>query len=331
MSLLHHGGRLRQAAIEHRIPLSDWLDLSTGVAPWTYPIPAIELSHWNRLPETDDGLELAAAKYYGSEMLPLAVAGSQAAIQQLPKHLDGKRVALPRVGYKEHQKAWQQANWEIELYDLEPSQTLLDSVDALVVINPNNPTAHRISPSHLIQWHQQLNAKGGTLVVDEAFMDLWPSDSVIHQTGTSGLVVLRSIGKFFGLAGARVGFVFGWPKLLEQLSATLGPWCVTGPARQVAKTALLDDHWQQQQHQRIDAMANQLTAVLCSLPGTHHQCGLFITVIHPDAPHWHHQCARQGVYLRLTDEHHGLRFGLPKDTQQLQRLTKVLQGLVPSC
>ncbi|WP_035386884.1 threonine-phosphate decarboxylase CobD [Ferrimonas senticii] len=327
MTQLHHGGRLRQAAAQHHIPLGQWLDLSTGVAPWHYPAPAIKPQYWNRLPEQHDGLEQAAKEYYGGAFEPLVVAGSQAAIQMLPQLLDGKVVALPLVGYKEHQKAWQQAGWQLRFYQGSPSDELLAEVDVLVLINPNNPNGHLHPRQRVQQWHQQLAQRGATLVVDEAFMDLWPQQSITNFSGQAGLVVLRSLGKFFGLAGARVGFVFAWPQLLAALNNQLGPWCVAGPSRIVAKAALQDEPWQQQQAERIEAMALAVMNVLKPLAGEQVARGLFITVKHPNAQQWHHALATQGVLVRLTDEQDGLRFGLPADEAQLLRLQQALTTL----
>ena len=92
--MLEHGGRLRRAAQRYGIPLDDWLDLSTGINPHAYPVPAVPASAWHRLPEDDDGLETAAAAYYGSAAL-LPVAGSQPAIQSLPSEGGSPNVPLP--------------------------------------------------------------------------------------------------------------------------------------------------------------------------------------------------------------------------------------------
>ena len=67
--MLEHGGRLRVAARRFGIPLSDWVDLSTGINPQPYPVPPLAPEVWLRLPETDDGLEAAAARYYGNPLL----------------------------------------------------------------------------------------------------------------------------------------------------------------------------------------------------------------------------------------------------------------------
>jgi hypothetical protein len=103
--MLEHGGRLRQAAQRYGIPLADWVDLSTGINPQAYPVPPLAPEVWQRLPETDDGLEAAAAAYYGSTHL-LPVAGSQAAIQALPACFASGRVITLAPTYAEHPHAW---------------------------------------------------------------------------------------------------------------------------------------------------------------------------------------------------------------------------------
>src|SRR5690606_22076033 len=97
-SMLEHGGRLRAAARRYGIPLSDWLDLSTGVNPEGWPVPAVPPEVWVRLPEEDDGLERAASAYYGCDSI-FPVAGSQAAIQALPALLHAQRVGVIHPGY----------------------------------------------------------------------------------------------------------------------------------------------------------------------------------------------------------------------------------------
>ena len=168
--MLEHGGRLREAARRYDIPLADWLDLSTGIAPWPFPLPAIPEQAWTRLPESDDGLEAAACLYYGAErVLPLA--GSQAAIQALPRLRRGGRVGVLSPCYAEHAHAWRQAGHlvrEIGEAEVEP---YLDSLDVLLVVNPNNPTGRVFEPAELLAWHARLQRRGGWLLVDEAFMD----------------------------------------------------------------------------------------------------------------------------------------------------------------
>ena len=204
--MLEHGGRLRKAAIEYGIAEADWLDLSSGLAPWPWPIPEIPLRAWARLPETDDGLEKAASEYYGAGPL-LPVPGSQAAIQLLPRLRRSGKVGVLSPCYAEHAEAWRRAGYVVREVQEQEVDFFLDSLDVLVVVNPNNPTGLSLSPQRLLDWHARLAQRGGWLVVDEAFIDVTPDLSLASHADQVGLIVLRSFGKFFGLAGVRLGFV----------------------------------------------------------------------------------------------------------------------------
>ncbi|MBR9727955.1 threonine-phosphate decarboxylase CobD [Shewanella intestini] len=343
MSLLHHGGNLDSFALKYHIERSQWLDLSTGVSPWSYPIPDIPTHAWNRLPEQDDGLIAAAADYYDGQA-PLAISGSQAAIQTLPWALTALRgssgtVLLPNVGYKEHEKAWRESDWHIEFYDsqiittgqnhdmekaLSPSLAQLARCDALVVINPNNPSGYHV-PAHVLkQWYQLLAAKQGYLIVDEAFMDVTPQHAIDKGLGDQ-LVVLKSVGKFFGLAGIRAGFVFASMPIKNHLEAKLGPWTVNGPARYVCKCAFADTQWQQLQRQRLVAASDRLIQLLSSFKVKLVGTGLFQCAFFDDAPRWFDLLCQQGVLTRLTDERNAIRFGLPMNEAQWAQLTNALK------
>ncbi|MDP9030797.1 MAG: aminotransferase class I/II-fold pyridoxal phosphate-dependent enzyme, partial [Pseudomonadota bacterium] len=226
--MLEHGGRLRKAAMQYGIPEADWLDLSSGLAPWPFPIPEIPLRAWARLPENDDGLEQAACEYYGTPHV-LPVAGSQAAIQLLPRLRRAGKVGVLSPCYAEHAEAWRRAGYIVREVLEQEVDFFLDSLDVLVVVNPNNPTGLSLTPQRLLDWHARLAQRGGWLVVDEAFMDITPQLSLAGQAHQVGLIVLRSFGKFFGLAGVRLGFVLAERKLLKLLAEQVGPWAVSGP------------------------------------------------------------------------------------------------------
>ncbi|KVW95617.1 threonine-phosphate decarboxylase CobD, partial [Thiobacillus denitrificans] len=239
--MLEHGGRLLAAAERYGIEPADWLDLSTGINPAGWPVPPIPAAVWQRLPEAEDGLVSAAAAYYGSACV-LPVAGSQAAIQALPWLRAAYRVGVPHPAYAEHAHAWRAAGHTVTAW--QPEQGV-GALDVLVLVHPNNPGGQTYHRADLLAWHAELAARGGWLLVDEAFIDATPEASLSADCPREGLIVLRGLGKFFGLAGARVGFVLAEPALLDALEARLGPWAVSAPSRWVARAALADTAWQQ--------------------------------------------------------------------------------------
>lgn len=322
--MLDHGGRLRQAASRYGIPLSNWLDLSTGINPNGWPVPAIPPECWQRLPEDDDDLLPAARRYYQNDSL-LAVAGSQAAIQALPKLRPQSKVGVMHPAYAEHAANWYRAGHELTVVDEQNIDQQIEQLEALILINPNNPTGKLWSRQQLLGWHQTLAARGGWLVVDEAFMDGDSEHSLSGLPVRNGLIVLRSIGKFFGLAGLRCGFVITEASLLEQLNEYLGPWSLGSPSRFVAAKALADIPWQRATAASLSAQGKRLEALLgasgwAPAGGT----PLFQWLKFERAAELHHRLASQGILTRLFDTPASIRFGLPKDEAAWQRLDQAM-------
>lgn len=318
---LEHGGRLREAARRYGIPLARWIDLSTGINPHAYPVPAPPPDVWRRLPEDDDGLEEAARRYYADAPL-LPVAGTQAALRLLPELLPGQRVTLATPTYGEHLAAWRpRAPRQQPVATLEHR---VDDSDIVVVCNPNNPCGTRFARSRLLDWLRRLRARNGWLVVDEAFIDTEPHDSLVTHAGQPGLVILRSPGKFFGLAGARAGFVFAPPDMLAALAQRLGPWSVSGPARHAVRAALDDRAWQTAMRSRLAAQAARLAALLTAHGFSPHGTTLFKYVATPRARALADALARHGILVRAFDHPSALRFGLPGDETEWSRLATAL-------
>ena len=322
--MLEHGGRLLQAAAQYQIEPARWLDLSTGVAPFAPPLPAIDASAWQRLPEQEDGLEAAARAYYGCEEL-LALAGSQAAIQALPRLRGRSRVGVLSPCYAEHAHAWRRAGHDLVECSEGAVRRALDRLDVLVVVNPNNPSGRLIEPERLLHWHARLAERGGWLVVDEAFIDCTPQHSLAACGPLPGLIVLRSFGKFFGLAGARLGFALGGRELLGCLQRELGPWTLSGPTRLLGRSLLADVAAQQTQRAALLSAGERLADLLrrhrlAPLGG----CALFQWLLHAQAAQLFDFCARRGILLRLYRAPLGLRFGLPGDEAGWQRLDAAL-------
>ncbi|MDO9625621.1 MAG: threonine-phosphate decarboxylase CobD [Pseudomonas sp.] len=322
---LEHGGRLRAASQRYGIALADWLDLSTGIAPYGWPLPLIPATAWTRLPEQNDGLEIAARDYYGVANL-LPVAGSQAAIQALPRLLRNARVGIVSPAYAEHAAAWQREGHRVLELSEAGVNRALERLDVLLLINPNNPTGRCFAPAQLLSWHARLAERGGWLVVDEAFIDCTPAHSLAAFSERPGLIVLRSFGKFFGMAGIRLGFVLAQPALLEQLAELLGPWTVSGPSRVVAMALLQDHAGQQVQRQRLHGDSERLAALLCAngLAPTG-GCALFQWLVAAQAALLHEFLAGNGILTRLFASPVSLRFGLPPDESGWQRLEQALQ------
>ncbi|MDH5358158.1 MAG: threonine-phosphate decarboxylase CobD [Gammaproteobacteria bacterium] len=326
--MLEHGGKLYEAAQRYGIPVSDWLDLSTGINPDGWHVPDnLPDTVWSQLPQEEDGLLTAAQQYYQCDAV-LAVAGSQAAIQALPYLRPHSRVGVLSPAYAEHAHAWRQAGHDIIVLDARTISESLPTLDVLVIINPNNPSCDTFPPLQLLDWHSQLIQHGGWLIVDEAFMDPTPENSLTHLYPKSGLIILRSIGKFFGLAGLRVGFVITEQTLLQQLATRLGPWPIAHASRYIAQLALEDRDWQQQTIQSLTKAGQRLRRLLSDAGLTPDGgCSLFQWVTTDRATQIHHYLAEHGILTRLFSSPTSLRFGLAKTEQDWQRLQNTLQAM----
>ncbi len=322
---LEHGGNVAKASDHYKIPEQSWQDLSTGISPWVWPVPQLPKKVWASLPSTHKLLRTAQAYYQTNAAKIVATAGSQIPIRSIPTFLSPGRVAIPYLGYQEHRFAWQKAGHTVVTYDnwasLEAA-VVEGRVDHVVVINPNNPTSVRMSAMRLKRLHQRMDANN-LLLVDEAFADIGNDQSLADYCDTSGVVVLRSFGKFFGLAGLRLGFAFGNHPVLEQLAASMAPWGVSSPAIHIGQLAMEDTFWQQLQRLRISTSSSILARLVCDhLPS----CkvvngGLFVTAFGraSELRQCYKRAASRGILLRYEQYEANLawlRIGLADDNYQ---------------
>ncbi|MBM3350298.1 MAG: threonine-phosphate decarboxylase [Betaproteobacteria bacterium] len=310
--MLEHGGNLSLASKMYGIPLADWLDLSTGINPDNYPVTVVPDAVWQRLPDNDDDLIKSACSYYGCQSL-LPTAGSQAALQVLPRLRPVCKVAMLNPMYREHAHAWQRQGHAVSSFT-SLADTSVAQADVVLICNPNNPTARLFTPMELLDLHNHLRRRGGWLIVDEAFMDTTPEYSIAQHAHLEGLFVLRSLGKFFGLAGARVGFLLAEDSQLARVQEELGPWTLTGASRLIAKQALLDKAWQDKTRLALAHKSQRLVALLSE----HHlapQAGTALFQYTPTAKaiQWQHHLATRGIWVRLFTDTPALRFGLPHE------------------
>jgi len=321
-----HGGALDPAIARFGGMRRDWIDLSTGINPWPYPVPAIPAEAWARLPDEAAlrGLREAARGFYGApaDAAVTVAPGSQALIQLLPRLVPRSQVAVVGPTYAEHARCWALAGHDVQVIRTIETST----APILVLVNPNNPDGQCWTPGRLSALAERQAARGGLLVVDEAFAEVRPEISLVPYAGLPGLVILRSFGKFFGLAGLRLGFAFGPPDVIGALDAAFGPWAVAGPALQVGRVALSDRDWAATMRARLAAAAQSLDATLSAaglapVGGT----DLFRLVRIAEAGQRADRLGRHHILVRrFADRPHWLRFGLPPDDAALARLQAAL-------
>jgi cobalamin biosynthetic protein CobC len=325
---MKHGGDLTEAMAQHGGTPDDWLDLSTGINPRPWPVPALPDASWQRLPSHADEtrlLDAARAAYNVPADVEIAVApGTQMLIQWLPRLAPEGAVAIVSPTYNEHATAWNVAGHNVI------AVAGLDAVPKharhVLIVNPNNPDGRIVGHAALAQIATTLQERGGWLVIDEAFADVDPASSAITLCRDLPVIVLRSFGKFYGLAGLRLGFVIGGPEIVQRCTAALGPWACSGPAIAVGAAALQDHVWAERTRTDLHRQAQQLDNVLRAagfiiVGGT----DLFRLAQHPHASLYHERLARKHIWCRSFDwASELLRFGLPGDDAGLARLASAL-------
>jgi cobalamin biosynthetic protein CobC len=333
MAGVFHGGGIAAAAARYGGRVEDWLDLSTGINPEMVELPDIPARIWNRLPdrELEFSARTAARDWYlgglgadRPEFLPLPVPGTQALIQILPRLAPPNRpVAVLSPTYGEYAHCFRRAGFEVE--EIGDPDALRPDHGQLVVVNPNNPTGRVLGREALVALAARMRAQGGRLHVDEAFGDCRGELTVAAQAAvTEGMTVSRSFGKFFGLAGLRLGFVFAVPETLDVIAAELGPWPVSGPALHIANELFHRDRTDFAA--RIDRRAAALQAVLDGAGlevtgGT----SLFKLIRHAGADRLFEHLARSHILVRRFDyAEDWLRVGLTPDEEGDRRLADAL-------
>lgn len=327
-SPIAHGGRLDEARRLYPGAPQPWIDLSTGVNPHPYPLPAIAPEAWTRLPDDEAfaALEAAARGAYRapSSAAALPGAGAQAFIQLLPRVFPARRVGVLGFTYAEHAACWSAAGAKVATVE---SFAELAAFDAAIVVNPNNPDGRVISARDFARLAEEMTRKGGLLIVDESFVDFTPAHSVASLASLESVIVLRSFGKAYGLAGLRLGFALCAPRRAERLRTALGPWAVSGPALAIGARALADPRWlhaaaaaSATDAARLDSLLEQAGFGL--IGGT----ALFRLVRHERAGDWFTRLCESGILPRAFPERpEWLRFGLPAGEAAWTRLTTALE------
>lgn len=293
-----HGGGIDAAALRFGGTRADWIDLSTGINPVPYPLPTLKTQSWTDLPDqaAHDTLVDAARRFWcvPKDAMILPAPGASALIARLPALASAGRVDIPSPTYNEHAAAFRAHGWQVS--DETP--------DARVIVHPNNPTG---------RWYSQDDLAAPLTVVDESFADVAPDRSLARFVDRAGIVVLKSFGKFWGLAGLRLGFAIAAPDTIARLSDLIGPWPVSGPALEIGAAALTDTGWAEATRTRLNEDAARLDALMAragarSAGGT----SLFRLYDVDSATRWQDRLAEHRIWSRIFPySDHWLRLGLP--------------------
>lgn len=306
-----HGGGLDAAIAAYGGTRADWIDLSTGINPVPYPIPQLSNDAWTALPDTavSSALTDAARQFWNvpEGAAILAAPGASALIAQIPRLASASDVCIPAPTYNEHAASFAANGWHVQ-----PE----GDAAARVLVHPNNPDGR-------IWTDQDFGTR--LTVIDESFCDIAPDRSLIASATRPNTLILKSFGKFWGLAGLRLGFVIGDPDLVAKLAEMLGPWPVSGVALETGLAALLDTGWAEATRARLIADAVRLDGLMQGrgaevIGGT----PLFRLYRVDDAAAWQDRFAQQHIWTRIFPyASDWIRLGLPAPTQW-QRLEKAL-------
>jgi len=326
---MEHGGDLTSATERFGGEPDDWLDLSTGINPHAYPVAgAVSQKAWTALPAgaaEERLLAAARAAYKVPDHLGLVAApGTQVLLSLLPRLLPDGPVALASPTYSSHRKVWSRDGRS----PVEFSSVYALPADARIVllVNPNNPDGRLIDVKSLLDIADTLTARGGFLVLDEAFADVVPGASLLPHLGDQNVVVLRSFGKFYGLAGLRLGFLAGPSPVTARISALLESWCLSGPALEIGTAALRDTDWQDRMNRQIaDEMADLTLTLSAHGLSVFGGTPLYALAGLRNARGLHEALARRRIWTRIFDyAPTWMRFGLPGSADNLQRLSDAL-------
>lgn len=315
-----HGGRLDAARTRFSGAAGAWIDLSTGINPTPWPHAGAGQGDWSALPSPEAlaRLEHTAAGFFGVDSANIcATPGSEIGLRLLPSVLPvpGRHI-FP--AYRTHGAVFP---------PVDPAEDDLARPSALLLANPNNPDGLARTADDmrgLLRRQEQANC---WLVVDEAFADALPHGSLAGDVGNERrLVVFRSFGKFFGLAGLRLGFVLGPASVVERYRRLLGDWPIHSAGIAIGTAAYADVRWIAQARKQVHASAARLDRLLHGHgfdPAG--DCPLFRLIETEAARTLFEKLAHRAILTRPFDYAPGwLRIGLPGNEHAWQRLDNAL-------
>jgi cobalamin biosynthesis protein CobC len=322
---MRHGGDLTEAKkVFNHISIDSWIDLSTGINLNSYNDTGIGLSNLDKLPTKDsyDELVSAAKNYYSvSDTNRLCISsGAQSLINILPYIFSiEKNVAIFSPTYSEHAISWKKANYSIR--EINKIDQILNE-DIVVITNPNNPDGLVYSHSDIEEIYSKIVKNKGLLIIDESFIDATPELSFVKKLQNRNIIILKSFGKFFGLAGLRLGFAIGNEGIISDLENILGPWPVSTIALNIATKAMSDIDWIKGTRSLLLKLSEELNSNLSSSGYNIYGTTAFFTLISVEnSTKMQRELANKGIWTRIFDyNNRWVRIGVPKDKETLEYL-----------
>lgn len=318
-----HGGRLEQAKAHFGTADGPWLDLSTGINPHCWLGVAAMPIDWRSLPDVQALaiLEATAAHHFGVDPAHIcAVPGTEIGLRMLGDCLPGPAVHVV-PSYRTHKEMVPDSR------PIAASDATTISGSTIILANPNNPDGRAVPARQMADALRRIAATSGWLVIDEAFADATPQISLASEIrDDQPLVIFRSFGKFFGLAGVRLGFVLGPRPVIARFRTKLGSWPLSAAAIAIGTAAYRDESWIEGMRKALPIHASALDQML-----THHgfkvigTCPLFRLIEVQDAHKVFERLARRAILTRPFDlDPNWLRIGLPDSDEALGRLDAAL-------
>lgn len=265
LKVSHHGGDVHAAARELNRPLSQIIDFSASINPLG-PSPAVWraitgaralLCHYPD-PACWDLRQALSERWLCDPEQIVVGNGSIELIYALPRALNINHLVILQPTFSEYAASIVRAGGRIttvsanrhEQYRLpvdalcrllETQSKGAQAIDGIVLCNPNSPTGQACMVEDVMKLARIAQRRGVWLIVDETFADYCPDRSILPLAlSCSRVVVLRSLTKFYGLPGLRVGYAVTAPKVAQKLRSALPPWSVNAMGQTAALAALQD-------------------------------------------------------------------------------------------
>jgi len=261
-----HGGDVDEVARVYGVSTDRLIDFSANINPMGPPKRALmrlarqaaDRDVLTRYPDpdyTELRQTLAAALHVPAAGLTIAN-GSVALIGAIIRAVAPRMCLLPTPAFAEYPRALRANGCRVRRFPLETARGFdLDSdalIDVLttqrpamcILANPQNPSGALTRRPEMLRVLERAVRTKTHLVVDEAFMDYAPAETLLADAARSEhLVVLRSLTKFYGMPALRVGYAVSTPRMAVRIAAQLPPWPVTTLAASAAAEAVQDQQY----------------------------------------------------------------------------------------